>query len=147
MLFFPNREMVFRYRVLPPAGDFSRGRKVTKSPLRTNGSKNSFIYYQDRMVRDAFSWRRCTGDACLGHLLLEAPRFGALPWWVDDGCCVYRFFRIGGKPKFSTKFGFLGKTSGKEIAEAITNTKAARGRAERGEPGHPAAASEASEPK
>ena len=27
--------------VMPPAGDFSRGRKVTKSPLRTYGSKNS----------------------------------------------------------------------------------------------------------
>ena len=29
--------------VMPPAGDFSRGRKVTKSPLRTYGSKNSLV--------------------------------------------------------------------------------------------------------
>ena len=29
--------------VLPPAGNFSRQRKVTKSPLRTNGSKDSFV--------------------------------------------------------------------------------------------------------
>ena len=29
--------------VKPPAGDFSRQRKVTKSWLRTNGSKNSFV--------------------------------------------------------------------------------------------------------
>ncbi len=35
--------MVFRYLVLPPAGDFSRGRKVTKSPLRTYGSKDSLV--------------------------------------------------------------------------------------------------------
>ena len=28
--------------VMPPAGDFSHQRKVTKSWLRTNGSKNSY---------------------------------------------------------------------------------------------------------
>ena len=26
----------------------------------------------------------CPGDACLGHLLLEAPRDRALVRWVDD---------------------------------------------------------------
>ena len=29
--------------VKPPAGDFSRGRKVTKSPLKTYGFKNSLV--------------------------------------------------------------------------------------------------------
>ena len=39
--------------VMPPAGDFLYEQKVTKNSLRTNGSKNSLVCYQDRMVRDA----------------------------------------------------------------------------------------------
>ena len=54
MGFSPNREMVFRYLVLPPAAYFSRGRKVGKSPLRTYGSKNSLVFYRNLEVREAF---------------------------------------------------------------------------------------------
>ena len=50
-IIFPSDEDLVRFvggrrtsaGVLPPAGDFSRGRKVTKSPLKTYGSKNSLV--------------------------------------------------------------------------------------------------------
>ncbi len=76
MGFSPNREMVFRYLVLPPAAYFSRGRKVGKSPLRTYGSKNSLVFYRNLEVREAFGRWPGTGDAGLGGLLLlrRAPR-------------------------------------------------------------------------
>ena len=52
---------------LPPAGDFSRQRKVTTSWLRTKVLRTPYI------TKTGSSGRRlsglCTGDACLGHLL------------------------------------------------------------------------------
>ena len=73
---------------MPPAGDFSRGRKVTKSPLRTYGSKNSYpdVYSQSPLAISALLPLTLRGRVMVPLI----PRFGALPCRVDDGGFVYR---------------------------------------------------------
>ena len=34
------------------------------------------------------------------------PRFGALPWWVDDGTSAYRFFHISVRSPLENSISF-----------------------------------------
>ena len=79
------------YGVMPPAGNFSRQRKVTKSWLRTYGSKDSLVLtWNDRPPWLLLLWLPPTLRRRVMVPLI--PRFGALLWWVDAGAFVYRFF-------------------------------------------------------
>ena len=119
---------------MPPAGDFLCEQKVTKNSLRTYGSKNSSpdVYCQSHLtilLRLPLTLR--------GRVMVPLiPRFGALLYWVDDGTFVYRSAVsellqclqgfVNEEAKFFHKIWIFGETSGQEIAEALTNTRAAR---------------------
>ena len=73
---------------MPPAGDFSHGRKVTKSPLRTYGSKNS---YPDVYCQSPLTILPLLPLTLRGRVMVPLiPRFGALLWRIDGGDFVYR---------------------------------------------------------
>ena len=83
--------------VMPPAGDFSHGRKVTKSPLRTHGSKNSFRPIWGSLV-PLLRWFSRLMDA-KGS---EFPCFRALARSSGGGrgWSLYRFPRLEGQGGF-----------------------------------------------
>ena len=64
---------------LPPAGDFSRQRKVTKSWLRTKVLRTPFNLLWG--VCPVISLD-CAADGCKGVGVPLSPRFSALPWWL-----------------------------------------------------------------
>ena len=62
--FSPNREMVLRYLVLPPAGDFLNEQKVTKNSLRTKVLRTP-LFLTETWKSGRLSSGLCTSDADL----------------------------------------------------------------------------------
>ena len=119
------------FGVMPPAGDFSRGRKVTKSPLRTYGSKDSLALTCTVSPPRLFyscCLRRSVDVSWFSYFRASARSLGRLTMVV--AISVYRSTLLVGIAECGV------------IRKAIITTKAARRSAEGGEGSHPAAASE-----